>query len=70
MSTPMPMIFLKRWVYRARRTLYPWMVLAIAICRIVSTTGVERDRERVRWMKTLTKIDAVALISFLNELLW
>lgn len=58
------------WFYRTRRQVDPWVVLAIATCRIAVTNGIQREQEKVRWMLALAKIDFVKLIGFLHELLW
>lgn len=56
--------------YLIRRKINLWTTLAIAACKIVCLDGVERDREIVRFMAALAKIDFVGVYAFMNDLLW
>mgnify|MGYP005842264521 CR=1 FL=1 len=58
------------WLRFFRRKIYPWTTLAIAACKIPCACRLERTREIVRLMVALTRIDAVAVCEFLNDLLW
>lgn len=59
-------IYLRLW----RRKTYPWVALALAACRVIYLCGSEQEREKVRLMVALTKIDFVCVIEFINDLIW
>ncbi|WP_026732615.1 hypothetical protein [Fischerella sp. PCC 9605] len=58
------------WFRLFQRKTYPWTTLVIASCKIVYCCGIERDREKVRLLLAMTKIDFVRVYQFLNDLLW
>ncbi len=58
------------WFRLVRRKTHPWAILAIAACKLVHSRGVEQDREKVRLMTSLAKIDFVSIYAFMNDLLW
>lgn len=53
-----------------RRKTYPWMILAIATCKVVYLCGTEQDREKARLQIALARIDVVSIYAFINDLLW
>jgi hypothetical protein len=57
------------WFWLIRRT-YPWITLFIIGCKIIYSVGIQQDREKVRFMLAMTKIDFVRVYQFLNDLLW
>lgn len=58
------------WFRFFRRKTYPWTTLAIAACKVVYSCGIERDKEQVRLMVALARINFVGVLEFMNELLW
>lgn len=54
-----------------RRKTYPWIMLANAVGRVIVASGSQRDREKVRWMVALSRIDLASALGFINDwLLW
>jgi hypothetical protein len=49
---------------------YPWIVLAIAPFRIVTSSGVNRTYAKIRCMSAITKINFAGVYELLNDLLW
>ncbi len=58
------------WFRLIRKKTYPWTTLIIAGCKILYSCGIERDREKVRFMLAMIKIDFVRVYEFINDLLW
>jgi hypothetical protein len=58
------------WVRLFRRKIYSWATLAIAAYKLVYFCGTEQDKEKVRLMMALAKIDFVTVYAFMNDLLW
>jgi len=48
----------------------PLLTLAIAPIKLLSTSEVQRTRERIRYMRAITRIDFVGVYGLLNDLLW
>lgn len=53
-----------------RRKTYLWTTLVLAACKFVCSCGIERDKEQVRLMVALAKINFVGVLEFMNDLLW
>lgn len=58
------------WFRLVRKKTHPWAILAIAIYKLIHLRGIEQDREKVRLMTALVKIDFVSVYAFMNDLLW
>ncbi|MBW4662816.1 MAG: hypothetical protein KME01_01215 [Chroococcus sp. CMT-3BRIN-NPC107] len=58
------------WFRFFRRKTYSWMILAIAACKVVYLCGTAQDKEKVRLIIALAKIDFVKFYAFMNDLLW
>jgi hypothetical protein len=48
----------------------PLLTLAIAPIKLLSSSEVQRTRERIRCMRAITRIDFVSVYGLLNDLLW
>ncbi|MEP0821187.1 MULTISPECIES: hypothetical protein [Trichocoleus] len=48
----------------------PWLGLAIALLKLPRAAGVERTHVRVRYFRTIARIDFVGVYGLLNDLLW
>lgn len=53
-----------------RRKTYHWMILASATCKVIYLCGTQQDKEKIRLMVALAKIDFVKFYAFINDLLW
>ena len=58
------------WLRFFRRKTYPWIILVITAYKLVYLCGNEQEREKVRLMIALARIDFVAVYAFMNDLLW
>jgi hypothetical protein len=58
------------WFRFFRRKTHFWIALAIAASQFVCSCGTARDREKVRMMLALARINFVGVLEFMNELLW
>ncbi len=58
------------WLRYFRRKTYPWIIIAIATSRFTYLDATEKEREKVRLMMALAKIDFVKFYAFINDLLW
>lgn len=58
------------WLRFFRRKTYFLVILAIASYKAIYLCGAEKDREKVRLMVGLAKIDFVKIYAFMNDLLW
>jgi len=58
------------WFRLFRRQTYPWTMLAIATCEVIYLCGTQQDKEKIRLMVALAKIDFVKFYAFINDLLW
>lgn len=58
------------WFRLFRRQTYHWMILAIAACKVIYLCGTQQDKEKIRLMVALAKIDFVKFYAFMNDLLW
>ncbi len=58
------------WFRLTRRKTYPWLVLIITVWRVACCRDSERNKEKVRLMAALVKIDFVSVMALMNELLW
>lgn len=58
------------WFRFVRRKTYLWMSLAIATSKVIYSNETEQNKEKVRLMVTLAKIDFVKIYAFMNDLLW
>lgn len=56
------------WFLIVRRT-YPWATLVIITWRIIYSNGFKRDREKIRFLMALVKIDFAGILSLMNDLL-
>jgi hypothetical protein len=48
----------------------PWIVLAIALFKIATSSGVNRTYAKIRCMSAITKINFAGVYALLNDLLW
>jgi hypothetical protein len=53
-----------------RSKFYPWIVLAIAPFRIMTSSGIQRTYAKIRFMSAITKINFADVYELLNDLLW
>ena len=53
-----------------RPKFYPWIVLAIALFRIATSSGVNRTYAKIRYWSAMTKINFAGVYELLNDLLW
>jgi hypothetical protein len=48
----------------------PLLTLAISSIKLLSSSEVQRTRERIRYMEAISRIDFVSIYGLLNDLLW
>lgn len=58
------------WFRLFRRKTYHWMILVIATCKVIYLCETQQDKEKIRLMVALAKIDFVKFYAFMNDLLW
>jgi hypothetical protein len=58
------------WVRFWRLKTSPWITLAVATYRVTHQDGTEREKEQVRLMTALLRIDTVKVLEFMNDMLF
>ncbi len=58
------------WFRLFRRQNYDWMILVIATCKVIYLGVTQQNKEKIRLMVALAKIDFVKIYAFMNDLLW
>ncbi len=58
------------WFRFVRRKTYPWVILAVALSKVIYLSGTEQKREKTRVMVALAKLDFGKIYAFMNDLLW
>lgn len=58
------------WFRLFRRQNHPMIILAIAACKVIYLCGTQQDKEKIRLMVAVAKIDFVKFYAFMNDLLW
>lgn len=48
----------------------PWLGLAIALLKLLYSSGVQRTDVQIRYLSAINKINFVAVYGVLNDLLW
>ncbi len=48
----------------------PWLTLAIALIKLLSSYKAQRTREQIRCMRAISRINFVSAYGLLNDLLW
>lgn len=56
------------WFVVVKRT-YPWATLVITVWRVISSSGLKRQREKARFFLVIVKIDFAGIISLMNDLI-
>jgi hypothetical protein len=54
----------------ARFKCFPWLTLAIAVCKLPFASGVERTHVQLRYLSAIARINFVNVYGLINELLW
>lgn len=57
------------WFLIVRKT-HLETTLAITAVRVICSEGLNRDREKIRFLKASVKIDFAGIVSLINDLLW
>lgn len=58
------------WLRFFRRKTSPLMTIAIATGKVIYSRGTEQNREKVRLIIAMAKIDFVKFYAFMNDLFW
>ena len=53
-----------------RYRLYPWITLANTPLKLLTASGVNRTREKIRCMSAMSNIDFAGVYGLSNDLLW
>lgn len=48
----------------------PWLILAIALIKLLASSKVQRTCEQIRCMRAISRINFVSVYEVLNDLLW
>ncbi|MBW4518721.1 MAG: hypothetical protein KME16_03190 [Scytolyngbya sp. HA4215-MV1] len=48
----------------------PWLTLAIAPIKLLTSSKAQRTYEQIRYMQAISRINFVSVYELLNDLLW
>jgi hypothetical protein len=54
----------------ARFKCFPWLTIAIAVCKLPFASGVERTHIQLRYLSAIARINFVDVYGLLSDLLW